>query len=111
MSFAIQTEDLHTLHEDKLHDLVLVHHVERHVATVQFRPHQRRSEHDANALGRHKVFHRAFQDSTRNRKWMVAFEFVYRHMNRLHAMKRTLEFLVGVGVVGSFAMIIDGKLL
>lgn len=58
-----QVEDFFALAENELHDLVLVDHVERHVSCVQFGPHQRRAEHDADALSGHQVLFGKGQDS------------------------------------------------
>lgn len=54
-SLPVQVEDLSALDEDELYDLVLVDHVDRHVSSVQLRPHQRWAEHDADALSGHQV--------------------------------------------------------
>lgn len=55
MSLPVQVEDVLALSEDELHHLVLVHHVDCHVSSVQLRPHQRRPEHDTKALSGHQV--------------------------------------------------------
>lgn len=43
------------LAKDELHRLVLVDHVDGHVAVVPFGAHERGSEHDADVLGGHPV--------------------------------------------------------
>lgn len=43
------------LDENKLHYLVLVHHVDCNVARLGLRPQQRGSKHDGHALGGHAV--------------------------------------------------------
>lgn len=52
---AFCSKDVVKLVEDELHRLVLVYHIDRHVAIVPLRPHQRRPKHDANVLGGHSV--------------------------------------------------------
>lgn len=53
------------LNEDELHDLVLVHHVDRHVACVLLRPHEGGAEDDAEALSGHQVLGGECQNSGR----------------------------------------------
>lgn len=43
------------LQQYQLHDLVLVHHVDRHVPGLCFRPQQRGAEHDGHTLRGHTV--------------------------------------------------------
>lgn len=62
LSLLLQAEDLWALNEDELHYLVLIDHVNRHVPTVQLRPHECRAKHNADALGRHEVLLRARQN-------------------------------------------------
>lgn len=50
-SLPVQAEDLPALNQDELHDLVLVNHVDRHVASILLRPHEGGAEDDAEALG------------------------------------------------------------
>ena len=48
-------ENVLVLQQYKLHYLVLVDHVDRHVQGLCLRPQQRGAEHDGNALGGHTV--------------------------------------------------------
>lgn len=79
----VQVEDLSALDEDKLHDLVLVHHVDRHISCVQLGPHQCWPEHDADALSGHQVLpgKRQNSENRRNKNWMLAQE---RRVYQIH---------------------------
>ena len=48
-------EDPLVLQQNELHYLVLVHHVDRHVARLRLWPQEGGSEHDGHALGGHAV--------------------------------------------------------
>lgn len=54
-SLPVQAEDPPALGQDELHDLVLVNHVDRHVAGILLCPHEGGAEDNAEALGRHQV--------------------------------------------------------
>lgn len=49
-SLCVQTEDLPALDQDELHDLVLVHHVDRHVAGILLCPHEGGAKDNAETL-------------------------------------------------------------
>lgn len=53
------------LSEDELHDLVLVHHVDRHVTCVLLCPHEGGAEDYAEALSGHQVLGGERQNSGR----------------------------------------------
>lgn len=50
MSLCVQAEDPPALDQDELHDLVLVHHVNCHVAGVLLRPHEGGAKDNAETL-------------------------------------------------------------
>lgn len=55
MSLCVQAEDLPALNQDELHDLVLVHHVDCHVAGILLRPHEGGAKDNAETLSWHQV--------------------------------------------------------
>lgn len=66
------------LDEDELYDLVLVDHVDRHVSSVQLRPHQRWAEHDADALSGHQVLPGEGQNSEKQQDKITDGNHEYR---------------------------------
>lgn len=51
----LPAENALVLQQNELHDLVLVHHVDRNVARLRLGPQQRGSEDDGHTLGGHPV--------------------------------------------------------
>lgn len=51
----LPAEDALVLEQNELHDLVLVHHVDRYVSRLSLGPQQRGSKHDGHALSGHTI--------------------------------------------------------